>query len=239
MAIKKHPSGVYRVEFQLLGRRIHRSARTRDRRVAWAFEAKLRRELLDMPRDSKERRSMTLGEAGRRYLSEHLEPQARRAATAVRERYTVNRIVTLMGGEDVPLGDIDSAAVSGLKSRLLALGRSKGTVNRHLAFLRALLRKAEREWGVETAKPVFVLFRLENQRTRVVSEEEEGRLLEALSTRRRQFRGEEGDSEDVIRQIQQFAHVPAVQFARDFLARVAEERTARELLDLAALEPGD
>jgi hypothetical protein len=45
MPVHRRKAGVYWVEFQLAGVRVHRSARTRDRRAAEALEAKLREDV--------------------------------------------------------------------------------------------------------------------------------------------------------------------------------------------------
>ena len=185
MTILKKPNGTYHVEFQFLGHRVHRSARTRNRQEALAFEASLRQELLDCHHGGlpPKRQSMTLGAATHRYFTDHLVPKARRAQSLKNEQYHLERLCELLGGPKTPLEAIDSARVSSLRSFLLEQGRAQATVNRYLASLRAVLRKADQEWGVETAHPVIRLCRLDNARTRALSFEEEDRLLLALERR--------------------------------------------------------
>lgn len=89
-------------------------------------------------------------------------------------------LVRRLGGPDTALESIDSPTVAKLKAGLIAEGRAKATANRYLSVLSALLRKAAREWGLETATPTIQLFRLDNARTRVLTSEEEARLLADL-----------------------------------------------------------
>jgi len=185
MTVIKQPNGTYHVEFQFLGDRVHRSARTRNRQEALGFEARLRQELLEVGNHGRpiRRQSMTLGEATRRYYADHLAPQARREKSLQAEQYLLERLCVLLGGPDTPLEDVDSSRVSSLRSWLLEQGRAPATVNRYLASLRAVLRKADLEWGIETAHPVIRLSRLDNARTRALSFEEEDRLMLALEQR--------------------------------------------------------
>jgi len=126
---------------------------------------------------------MTLGQATRRYYADHLAPQARREKSLKAEQYLLERLCVLLGGAETPLEEVDSSKVSSLRSWLLEQGRARATVNRYLASLRAVLRKADLEWGIETAHPVIRLFRLDNARTRSLSFEEEDRLMAALEQR--------------------------------------------------------
>jgi hypothetical protein len=50
MTVIKQPNGIYHVEFQFLGRRVHRSALTRSRQVALAYESQLRQKLIERGR---------------------------------------------------------------------------------------------------------------------------------------------------------------------------------------------
>jgi integrase len=120
---------------------------------------------------------MTLGQAVRRYVEEHLRPTSK-PANLRRSEWTLGRLARLLG-EERNLAGIGAADVAELKARLGREGVMPGTANRYLALLRALLRKASREWAVLDSVPLFKLHRLRNERTRVLSPEEELRLFQA------------------------------------------------------------
>ncbi len=169
------------VEFQLAGVRVHRSARTRDRRAAEALERRLRQDVFDRRVLGAPRlpAPCTLGEAVDRYVAEHLAPAAKFPQTVKNERYLLDRLVERLGGCDVDLREITSRTVADLKREVVASGRSRATANRYLAALRAILRKANREWEVLAVVPVFQLYPLRNERTRTLTADEETRLLKA------------------------------------------------------------
>jgi len=87
MTVRKSPSGIYHVEFQCQGKRIHRSAKTTKRHEALAFESDLRGQLLRSTRASPRRPPITLEEACERYYVEHRVPNARKAKSLVDDRY--------------------------------------------------------------------------------------------------------------------------------------------------------
>ena len=182
--LRRQANGIWHVDFQLLGTRIHRSARTRSKRKAEAFERRLREQLADqrLGGPTRERVTLTLGQALDRYVGEHLEPHAKSAANLLKDQSVLRRVQAALGGPQVPLQAIDSRAVSDLKSTLTKAGASRATVNRHLALTRAVIRKADREWRALTADPTFELYRLRNARTRVLTRTEEARLLVAVRT---------------------------------------------------------
>jgi integrase len=180
--LRRQANGVWHVDFQCMGKRVHRSARTKDRRRAQAIEDLLRRKLTDQALHGEPlaQGMATLGETADRYYLEHLKPHARRAKSLDGERIMLWALVRRLGGSGVRLEEIGSAQVANLKAALLAEGKAKATVNRYLSVLSALLKKASREWGLRTASPTIQLFRLDNARTRVLSAEEEVRLLADL-----------------------------------------------------------
>jgi integrase len=182
MAVRRGPNGTWLVEFQLAGLRVHRSTRMRDRRSAEALERRLRQEVFE--------RSVlgvrppvrcTLGEAVTRYVEEHLRATSKSAKSLRDSEWLLGRLVEHLGGPGVLLQEISSSRVAGLKRDLVALGLTQGTANRYLATLRAILRKANREWEVLPVLPSFQLFALRNERTRVLSADEEQRLLASAS----------------------------------------------------------
>jgi integrase len=83
------------------------------------------------------------------------------------------------------LDGITAWAVEHYKKERREAGGMPATVNRELACLRHMLNKAV-EWGLARENPMrgVKLFREDNQRTRILSEEEEARLLAACQESR-------------------------------------------------------
>ena len=182
MPIRRQANGNLLVQFQYLGKRVHRSAGTRSVREAKAFEEELRAEIraaLAEP-ESAPRLTLTLGEALQRYESTHLRLTKGSERSFKSTQCLLRKLQELLGGSAVRLEEIGASEVACLKERLLNAGRAPATVNQYLAFLRALLKRASEEWGVETSGVRFRLLPLRNARVRQLSLDEEQRLLTAL-----------------------------------------------------------
>lgn len=60
---------------------------------------------------------------------------------------------------------------------MLSAGKAPATANRYLAIIKAILRKAHMEWGALAVLPSFRLLKLNNERYRWLTDDEEDRLL--------------------------------------------------------------
>ena len=181
MPVLKRPgTNIWHIEFEAHGRRVRRSARTTNKRKAEELERNLRQELHEqvvLNRPVIE--PMTLGEAVVRYVETHLALKQRRAKTASNDVHLLNKLVEYMGGEGVQLSAITGPQITGIRDQLIRKGRKPATVNRYLATLRAILRKARDEWGTLGEVPRIKLLPQDNERIRWLTLDEEARLLDA------------------------------------------------------------
>lgn len=154
------------------GKRLQRSAGTSDKVTAQRFHDKVKSELWSSTylnetpaknwieavmrwlTESQHKRSLYDDKVHLRWLSPHLK------------NYTLNQIT-----RDV----IDNIA-----KVKLAEGCKHASVNRMLAVVRAILRKAEREWEWLDKAPAIRLFKEDNKRIRWITSEEALRLINEL-----------------------------------------------------------
>ena len=166
-------------EFQFEGTRYRQTTRTTNRRKAEAFERRLRQQIYDRVKlGHVDPTPMRFNDAVRRYTTTHLLAKSNQPRTAKAEAYLLGRLQALIGDATL-LHDITAAVIWSMKETLLIGGSKPATVNRYLATLRAILRMACNEWGTLVRVPPIKLYRLDNERTRWLREDEEQRLLDA------------------------------------------------------------
>lgn len=119
------------------------------------------------------------------FLDKHYAPWA--TAHLKTGRSNVSRVKSVFGSQFCAqrLDEITHAKIEKWRTdRLTKEGRSKGTANRDIAALSAVLSKAV-EWGTLTDNPVHKVkpLKLSNQTVRFLSDDELARLLAALKAR--------------------------------------------------------
>ena len=180
MPVYKQPRSPYWIiELRVDGRRFRRSSKTTSKRTARALEWEWRKELT-APKGPDAQPPMALGEALDRYSQTVIQPR-NRPQNAARDEYLIDRIRRDLG-EGTFLSAITASRIASFSDHLLREGKAPATVNRHLAVLSAVLRRAARDWGVLAEVPSVPLLKLRNERYRWLTEEEEMRLLIASAT---------------------------------------------------------
>ena len=177
--IRRGKSPILWVEFWYEGKRYRQSSGTTNRRQAVAFEQKLRQQLHDeikLGRIAYE--PMRFDEAVKRYKTTHLNLKVRLERTAKGDENTLKHLTEMVGPATL-LHEISTPVVARLKETLVSGNRKPATVNKYLATLRAILRMANLEWGTLPVLPRFKLYRLDNERSRWLREDEEAKLLDA------------------------------------------------------------
>lgn len=159
------------VRFSVAGRKVRKSTGTADRALAEAFE---RREYERVFRLRKlgERGAHTFGEASARWLTET------RKRSLAKDEAILAWFDEHLRNE--PLDEIDRDAIDELRGLLADEGRALATVDRYMALLRAILRKAHREWRWLDALPAVPMHRPELSEPRFLTREEFARLRAEL-----------------------------------------------------------
>lgn len=159
------------VRFSVAGRKVRKSAGTADRSLAEAFE---RREYERVFRLRKlgERGAHTFGEASARWLEE-----------THKRSVAIDEMILSWFDEHLrnePLDAIDLDAIEELRKLLADEGRGQSTVDRYMALLRAILRKAETQWRWLEHAPKVPMFRTPVGEPRFLTKAEFARLRAEL-----------------------------------------------------------
>lgn len=81
---------------------------------------------------------------------------------------------------DVPVGDLTFTRLERVREAFRSLGYAPGTIRRNLAMIGRSLSMAE-QWGLIPVRPRMPGLKVENQRTRILSAEEETAVFAALT----------------------------------------------------------
>ncbi|WP_028449681.1 tyrosine-type recombinase/integrase [Chitinibacter tainanensis] len=183
---RKKNSRYWYYQFNLNGVTYSRSTRTDDHRKALVIEAqaKLTAEMeqsqgvMKGKRNSlsDQMRTLKLGDAIARYMDEHGGHLRSYRDVQRRLDYWYREL-----GEARYLRDIVQVDINNYRIRRAKEGVQPATVNRELAVFRAFLNYAKAEWNAIDSVPSFRLLREENQRTRVVTLEEEEMIMAELA----------------------------------------------------------
>lgn len=155
------------------GTEIRRSTRTTDKRQAQEYEDKLRSEQWRI-RQLGERPRHTWPEAVVRWLEE----QPANKPSLDDDKARLRWMDPWLGGKR--LDEIGRDLIDKLTRARQAEGVSHATVNRMLEVLRAILRRAEREWSWIDTAPVVRMLPEPTRRIRWITREEADKLLAEL-----------------------------------------------------------
>ncbi|MGE5147581.1 MAG: tyrosine-type recombinase/integrase [Candidatus Eiseniibacteriota bacterium] len=179
MAVFKRAGSPYwQIEFEYKGQSVRRTSGTVSMRKAQELEEQWRREI-DSRGHVGRSVGMTLEDAVVRYFKTVVLPKGNSEA-ALRDYYQFDRTTRDLGAE-TPLTQLNAEALEGYRDRLLRQGLAPATVNRYLAGVRAVLNRARDEWGEIEQVPQIKPLKLENERPRWLSEDEEQRLIAACA----------------------------------------------------------
>lgn len=158
------------VRFEIGGQEVRRSAGTDDKEAAEEFENHLRGLAWREIKLGEKRR--TFDEAAIRWLDEREDKRALHSDESIIKWFREHLEGTL-------LTEIDGDEIA----RLRALKRkqaSQATVNRHMAWLRAMLRAARDQWGWIDKIPKIQMYTLERPEPRWITPSEFERLAKKL-----------------------------------------------------------
>lgn len=178
MSVFKRPGSPYfQCEFVFRGRRIVRSTRTKTRREAQAFERRLRDQVAREAKDQPITPALTLDQACGKYWLQH--GHRLRWAPEV-ERHL--RLICQHIDRDLPLAQLGPRHVTLLVEARQAQGAGPAGVNRTLAVLQGVHRRASRKWEEPVRAIAWADFKLREPKERVrwITPEEAQRLLAEL-----------------------------------------------------------
>jgi hypothetical protein len=161
------------------GQEVRRSTGTEDKKAAEEYEARLKQELWRIARMGEKPRH-TWQEAVLQWLAE-TEHKASRVDDLMHLRWLDPYL------KDKQLDEIDKAVIESLKRQRQTEktarrpgGVTPATVNRMLALIRSILRRAEREWEWLDKAPAVRLLAEPKRRVRWLTHEEAARLVAEL-----------------------------------------------------------
>jgi integrase len=173
MALVKR-GNTYWADFYHRGKRFRQSLRTGEKGRAQQLHDKLKSELWSQC-ELGEKPKIRWLEAATRWLTENCHKKS--IATDV---FHLQWLKLHLG--KYTIDEISRELLDVIINIKLSEGVSNATVNRMLEVIRAILRKAEREWLWLERAPVVRMLKEENRRIRWITPEEAERLLKALPT---------------------------------------------------------
>ena len=131
-------AGIYHTDFTIDGSRVRESTGTADLTEACAYALRRHGEEASGDTQRVPASAMTIPDAMRRFIAE--TPSAYAQAS---QKYHADAIAAVLTG---PLASLGDEAVADLVRRLRLNGKAPGTINRHLATLSAVCRRATSVW---------------------------------------------------------------------------------------------
>jgi len=166
---------VWWMDFTYKGKRFRRSLKTEDRRLAKKIEAKVKTLLIEGKWfENRIAEGRTFKELMGRYMKEHSEVKKR---SWDRDRISLAHLLPFFG--NCSLTSITPDLISQYKAHRYSENTKPATLNRELSLMKHAFNLAWKEWGWVTENPVskVKMERENNARDRVLSYEEEDKLL--------------------------------------------------------------
>lgn len=171
MTLKKR-NGVWWVDITQNGERIRRSTKTEIKAEAQIFHDKLSSELWEASQILKVPRKPWQA-ASSRWLEESGHKRSLND-----DRVHLRWVAPFL--KNVYLSDITTDTIERIAKKKESTGVSPASVNRMLEVVRAILRKAHKEWGWLQIVPAVRMRKENNRRIRWITYQEAGRLLKEL-----------------------------------------------------------
>lgn len=147
MPIYRQPkSPFWWIRIQVAGTKVRRSTSTTDRREAEEFEHAERDRLWRIAKLG-DRSATAFGEAAARWLTETTKK------TKAKDELLLEWFCAIPEFKAAPLSSIDIDSIQTLRGMLSDEGKAPATVDRYMACLRAILRKAAYEWRLLDSPP--------------------------------------------------------------------------------------
>ncbi|HYE36068.1 site-specific integrase [Methylocaldum sp.] len=169
---KRKDSSVWWIKLSVNGRRIQKSTGTDDRKQAQELHDRLKAELWEQSR-----LGVKPGYLWQEAVLRWLQETAHKASQDSDKKHLRWLDAHLQG---VRLRDIDRDMLDSLIQAKKATGAANGTINRMLALVRAILKKAVHEWEWLDGMPRVRLLPEPKQRIRFLISEEAERLMDEL-----------------------------------------------------------
>jgi integrase len=182
MSLEKR-GNIYYAAFMIKGHRVHRSTGKTSKAAAARVEKQLRKELMEQlfgpPKPTKPapKQDLRLEQAAARIYDERWKD--RRCGKEQFKRMVY--LAKILGNPFLSM--INEETLEQIKAKLAKWGRAKSTINRYLAHVRTILISARLDWKLPVELPRFRMEREPQGRIRVISDEEELTILNALRDR--------------------------------------------------------
>ena len=152
MPLYRQPKSPYWfVRIQVAGTKIRRSTKTTDRAAAEEFEQAERARLWRLAKLG-DRSAIPFAEACARWLIETTKK------TKEKDELLIEWFCSQPELKNAPLCDVDIDVIQELRGLLIDEGKSRSTVDRYMACLRAILRKCAFEWRYIESPPKVPMF---------------------------------------------------------------------------------
>jgi len=175
------------------GRRIRKSLKTTDKKIAKELAAKLMAGETGKPLSQNSSSSPTLEEA---WIKAHAEYGGWREAKSQATLEGTWKQVALHFGGDTLLSSIDTRAMTAYAGAMREAGLSGSTINQRMSFISILFKQAITMWGYEKlTMPTIVRAKVAEGRTRRITAEEELKVLEWF---KRGLRPRHNDMADLV-----------------------------------------